>query len=104
MLVIRPEHRYSVANFEEDGSPEQIIQFIEKEPTSEGSATLRTVHNGTTNEELIKVLIDRITGLGLKFPCIENQLTVSALQQALYWQETRTANRQKRNVEGKHIL
>lgn len=99
MKVITTGHKYALASFE--GGPGQIIQFIEKVPTAEGSKDLRTVNDGTTNEEVIKVLIDRLQYLNGKFPCRENSIVITKLEESLMWLNKRTADRQARNVEGK---
>lgn len=93
MKIIRPGHRYELAN-------EQTIQFIEKQPITEGSPELRTVYNGTTNEEVIAMLIDRMQYLQAKFPCKENACCITHLEEGLMWLEKRTRDRQKRGVEG----
>jgi len=102
MVVLTPGHKYIAANFE---NPEagQIIQFIEKVPASEGSTELITVNDGTTNEELLEVLIDRIKFLNGKFPCKENSCCITHLEEGLHWLEARTAARKKRNVEGMQL-
>lgn len=56
--VIRPGHTYQLPNFEnKDGF--QILQFIEKEPKFPGSTELITINDGTTNEAVLEMLIDR---------------------------------------------
>jgi hypothetical protein len=102
MKIITQGHRYELENFEQKEADGQRIQFIEKRPKSEGSTELETVNDGTTNEELIKVLIDRLTFLHQKFPSDENFYTLGHLKQALYCQQSRTYERQQRGVEGKH--
>lgn len=99
MKVLTEGHKYVAANFEnpEEG---QLIQFIEKVPREENSSELTTVNDGTTNEELLEILIDRITYLNNKFPCRENSIVITHLQDAQNWLERRTRDRQKRNVEG----
>jgi hypothetical protein len=52
---------------------------------------------------LLEVLIDRMQVLGAKFPCRENSVATTKLEEALMWLEKRTANRKKRGVEGKHL-
>src|SRR5262245_22230250 len=53
----------------------QTLQFIEKstDPSGVGmgddGVTLYTVNNGTTNEEVLEMLIDRVKYLQAKFPC-----------------------------------
>lgn len=102
MKVITPGHRYELENFENKDKVGQVLQFIEKVPVAEGSAELRTVNDGTTNEELLRVLIDRMNSLQAKFPCRENAIAVTHFETGLLWLEKRTADRIKRGVEGKH--
>lgn len=102
MEVIREGHRYSLANFENKKAPEQVVQFIEKEPVGD-NGDLQTVFDGTTNEELLEVLINRMNYLQNKFPCRENAIVITKLDEALLWLEKRTRDRKKRGVEGKHL-
>ncbi|AHF89517.1 ABC transporter ATPase [Opitutaceae bacterium TAV5] len=101
MKILTEGHRYELANFEKKDAPGQVIQFIEKVPESPGSATLVTVNDGTTNEELARVLINRIQHLNGKFPCRENAIAITHFETGLMWLEKRTADRVARNVEGK---
>ena len=103
MKVLTEGHKYELANFENKEEQGQIIQFIEKKPITEGSTQLKTVSDGTTNEELISVLIDRLGFLQSKFPCKENACAITKLEEGLMWLNKRTADRMKRNVEGKNI-
>ena len=99
MQVITTGHKYELASFE--GGPSQSLQFIEKVPTAECSKDLRTVNDGTTNEEILKVLIDRLQYLNGKFPCRENAIVITKLEESLMWLNKRTSDRLARNVEGK---
>jgi len=104
MKILREGHKYVAANFENpDGG--QTIQFIEKEPSNkpEQVTELITINDGTTNEELLAVLIDRMNYLQGKFPCRENAIVITKLEESLMWLEKRTNDRKKRGVEGKHI-
>lgn len=105
MNVITPGHRYSLDQFENPStSIPQTLQFIEKQPNPLGvEGALETVNNGTTNEEVLAVLIDRLNYLQAKFPCRENSLAITKIQEALFWLNFRTANRTARGVEGKHL-
>lgn len=103
-MLIVPEnegHEYSVQNFD-NKSVFTTISFIKKEPVSEGSTEMKVVQDGTTNEELIEVLIHRCNFLGSKFPSRENSLAITKLEEALMWLNKRTADRIKRGVEGTH--
>ena len=96
-------HKYELENF--DGGTPQVIQFIQKEPVPNGfTGELRTVNNGTTNEEVLAVLIDRLRGLGNAIPCRENSIAITKLEEALMWLGKRTANRKARGVEGKALV
>jgi hypothetical protein len=102
MKILTTGHKYIAANFEnkENG---QTIQFIEKRPTEADNTVFETVNDGTTNEELIAILLDRLNVMNAKFPCRENALAVTKLQEALFWLNHRTSERLKRNVEGKNL-
>lgn len=58
--------------------------------------------NGCQVVDMIAVARHIITELNKKFPCRENAMTITKLDEALMWQEARTANRTKRNVEGRN--
>ena len=102
MKIITTGHRYELANFENPENPGQVLQFIEKTPDlDKGNGALRTVNDGTTNEEVLAVLINRVNYLNGKFPCRENAIAITKLEEALLWLNHRTAQRQARGVEGK---
>ena len=58
--------------------------------------------NGWQNEEMLEVMISRINFLNNMFPCRENAITITKLEEALLWQQKRTNDRKLRGVEGKH--
>jgi hypothetical protein len=123
MKVVTPGHKYELDHFESYGLPGcavQTLQFIEKrQPTQEeinadlpsvmpGTGAdiayanrMRLVNDGTTNEEVLAVLIDRIQFLNSKFPCRENAIALTHIETALLWLNKRTADRKARGVEGK---
>lgn len=104
MKVITEGHRYELENFEAKDQPGQIIQFIEKKPDlNYGNGVLFTVNDGTTNEEVLRVLIDHMQSLQSKFPCRENAIVITKLEESLMWLEKRTADRKARGVEGKQL-
>ena len=105
MNVITPGHRYELDNFENQAAFRQVLQFIEKAPAANPTTPgeLRTINDGTTNEEVLRVLIDRLNSMQGKFPCRENAIVVTHLETALLWLGKRTADRLARGVEGKHL-
>lgn len=50
--------------------------------------------------DLIKVAKHMLEYLNAKFPCRENAMTITKLDEALMWQEKRTQDRITRGVEG----
>jgi hypothetical protein len=102
MKVLKEGYSYSLKNFE-SGTEAQRIDFINKKPVSEGDKILETIQDGTTNEELLKVLIDRMKFLQGKFPCKPNAIVITNLEESLMWLEERTRDRTSRNAEGKAI-
>jgi hypothetical protein len=101
MKILTPGHSYELENFEPTAEG-QVIQFIQKEPVAEGSKEMRTVNNGTTNEEVLAMLIDRLNYLNGKFSCPENLHAIAYLSLALAALNARTRDRMNRLVEGKH--
>ena len=95
-------HTYELLNFENKNEKGQVLQFIHKEPIEEGATELKTVSDGTTNEEVLEALINRMNFLDGKFPCRENSIVITHLETALLWLEKRTNDRIKRDVEGKN--
>ncbi len=71
------------------------IQF-QNGPVSESGV------NGLTNEALLALLIHRTKFINKKFPCRENSIAITNMEQALMWFEKRTADRIDRGVEGKN--
>lgn len=102
MKVLVDGHRYALDNFE-NKETSQVIQFIHKKPKELGSTELITVSDGTTNEEILSVLINRMQYLQSKFPCRENAIVITNLEESLMWLEKRTADRKARNVEGRQL-
>lgn len=103
MKVLTEGHLYSLEGFEGGAETAQELQFIHKVPVSEGSTELKTLSDGTTNEEVLEVLINRMQYLQSKFPCRENAIVITKLQESLMWLNKRTSDRVGRGVEGKQV-
>ena len=91
-----PGHRYKLHNFEDQNSG-QTVQFIEKKVVD---GKLTTISDGTTNEAVLEMLIDRIQFLDAKGPCPENTLVLGFLTGALETLNDRTAKRKAVGIEG----
>ncbi len=95
--VIVPGHEYEVSSA--DGKKVAgVISFIQKKPNNKG--VLELIKNGTSTEEVIKVLIDRVEFLDTKVSGKHNKKIVKLLKEALTELEARTADRVKRGVVG----
>lgn len=103
MKTITEGHLYELESFEQSEEKTQWLQFIHKVPVSDGSTELKTVADGTTNEDVLRVLINRMQYLQGKFPCRENAIVITKLEESLMWLEKRTADRLARGVEGKQV-
>ena len=97
MKVLDPGHCYELNLV--DGGPPQTIQFIDKRPEGAGSQRLITAVDGTTNEEVLAMLIDRMYWLQNLASCRENSIVITKLEECLMWLNKRTADRIARHVE-----
>lgn len=86
MKVIRRGFTYELSNFDDKNNLGQIVKFVEKE--REGSSTF-IVQDGTFNEELVEVLIDRLDYLNDKHMCIENVHAIKSAKELLFWLKER---------------
>ena len=60
--------------------------------------------DGITNESLIAVLIDRLRGFqNGPYSCRENSIALTKLEEALFWLQARTKDREVRGVTGKNV-
>lgn len=75
--------------------PPQGVQFMLL--NEDGTRT-----DGTTIEAVIGVALARVQFLNGKFPCRENSVAITKLEEALMWLNKRTEDRKSRGVEGKH--
>lgn len=93
MKVISAGHSYELLN----STGTRIVGTLNFVKKVDG----RMMHDGTTTEEVIDVLVDRIQALNGNFPCAENDTAVASLFKAKEALEARTKDRIERGVEGK---
>jgi hypothetical protein len=92
MEIIDAGHKYHLSNLQ--GSfPMQELRFIKKENGI-------TVYDGTTNEEVLEALIDRMNAIDKVLPCQDNQRVISALNIALGHTRERARKRMSQGVLG----
>jgi len=57
--------------------------------------------NGCQIDDVVKWAKEKIEGFNKEFPCCENSIVITKLDEALLWLGKRKADREARNVEGK---
>ena len=60
--------------------------------------------NGVQVAEALEVVLNQLKGYQDRFPCKENAMSITKIEEAILWQEKRTMDRIKRGVEGKHEI
>lgn len=93
------KNKYALLQFKRNEATDtqefQEVTFYKMNPDG-------TYENGTTIEEMLRVVSERLTDLNGKFPCRENALAITKVQEAKMWLEARTKDRIARGVEGTH--
>lgn len=56
--------------------------------------------NGIQIDVIGEIWLEILRGFNRVFPCRENSLTITKIEEALMWQKQRKSNREKRSVEG----
>lgn len=93
--VVRVDWDQPATNFIEINDKDNAITFkIQSGPVKEFG------HNGCQVDSLVEVATVIIHGLNKKFPCRENSLAITKLEEAKMWLDKRTQDRVIRGVEG----
>lgn len=105
MRIIKEGYEYiledcDVGNIIPSAAPDQTLMFIEKGAT--GGGGLIRLNPGTTNEEVLAVLANRLNFLYTKLPDPHTAEALLCVQKAISELEARTAERKERGVEGTH--
>ena len=67
---------------------------IQSDPVSEVGI------DGVQALDMLEYVRNLFSSLNEVFPCRENSLTITKIEEAIHWQKARTEDRQARNVEG----
>lgn len=87
----------SLENVEDVKGVAPIVSFqIQSDPIGEVGV------NGVQALDMLKYTKCLFESLNEAFPCRENSLTITKIEEAIHWQEARTKNRINRGVEGKN--
>lgn len=74
-----------------------IVKFtIQSDPISEVGV------NGVQALDMLKYVKCLFESLNEAFPCRENALTITKIEEAIHWQDARTKDRERRKVEGQN--
>lgn len=93
-------HRYQVVGVPNDDVQDGVFVRVKFQ---EGPVGETGVWNGCQNEDLLRIVEDRLQGFQSgDFPCIENKIALEAVQQAIEALESRTRDRKDRGVGGKN--
>jgi hypothetical protein len=88
-------HFIKLKNVEDVKGVAPIVSFtIQSDPISEVGV------NGVQALDMLIYTKCLFQSLNEAFPCRENAITITKLEEAIHWQEARTKDRIKRQVEG----
>jgi hypothetical protein len=74
-----------------------IVSFtIQSDPIGEVGV------NGVQALDMLKYVKYLFESLNEAFPCRENSLTITKIEEAIHWQDARTKDRERRKVEGQN--
>ena len=103
----------ALLKFKENKSPDWETPFIQLENIEDIKGVAPTVKFTIQSDPISEVGVNGCQALDMleytkclfqslndAFPCRENALTITKIEEAIHWQEARTRDRQKRNVEG----
>lgn len=84
-----------IENAEDVKGVAPVVKFtIQSDPISEVGV------NGCQALDMLKYVKCLFQSLNEAFPCRENALSLTKIEEAIHWQDARTKDRQRRQVEG----
>lgn len=90
MKCLEEGHVYKLNNYQT--SQAQEVTFMKR-------TNGELIHDGTTNEEVLEMLIERMKYLNAKYHCRENGIVITKLEESLMWLNKRTELRIAQDVE-----
>lgn len=86
-----------IENAEDIKGVAPIVKFsVQSDPISEVG------ENGVQAQDILEYAKHLFQSLNDVFPCRENALTITKIEEALHWQDARTKDRLNRKVEGQN--
>jgi hypothetical protein len=98
MRVLDAGHEYELAHL--DGSGTSRIVFVKRE--GEGYPGNVGHHEGTTSQEMFRILIDRARYVNNQIPCYQTWLSIWLAAACVWLYEHRAAKRHGRKSPGLH--
>lgn len=95
MKILILGHRYELLSI--DGKKKQILQFVMRK--GKGYPGNKQSFPGTTLQDVIHCLLNRVRYLDNQIPCIENKMIIQNFQQCLALLEQRAAKRHHIELE-----
>lgn len=77
-------------------SGQKLMFMIQDGPIKEAGV------NGLQATDLLLFAKELFKSLNKDFPCRENALTITKIEEAIHWQDARTKDRESRGVEGRN--
>ena len=74
----------------------KIIAHIQEGPIGDVG------ENGIQAVELLDFCAELFKSFNNAYPCRENSLTITKIEEAIHWQDARTKDRERRGVEGQN--
>jgi len=87
------------------------LPFDSKHIQVDGNKVTFTIQDGTIKSsgvngiqvtDMLEYIKDVYKSLNGSFPCRENSLTITKIEEAIHWQDARTKDRENRGVEGQN--
>lgn len=86
-----------IENAQDEKGKAPIVSFtIQSDPIGEVGV------NGIQAVDMLEYVKYLFQSLNDSFPCRENALTITKIEEAIHWQHARTTDRLNRNVEGQN--
>lgn len=102
--VIDAGHTYELHHHQDPNSDSDVgvetIKFVKKEQQGKEGDPLTTVQNGTTNEAVLEMMLDRLQHLNSIMYDELNDKAIAKIKDALECLYRRTRKRETRGVEG----
>ena len=92
-----PHTFIQIKNIADEKGVAPVVSFtIQSDPISEVGV------NGVQAQDMLEYVKCLFQSLNEAFPCRENALTITKIEEAIHWQEARTKDRLRRSVEGQN--